>query len=42
VKKYSHIVSNNPSQPDTKAMLYGIGLSEKEINQAFIRIASTG
>jgi dihydroxy-acid dehydratase len=42
VKKYSHIVSNNPSQPAAKAMLYGIGLSEKEINQAFIRIASTG
>jgi dihydroxy-acid dehydratase len=42
VKKYSHIVSNNPSQPAAKAMLYGIGLSEKELNQSFIGIASTG
>jgi dihydroxy-acid dehydratase len=42
VKKYSHIVSNNPSQPAAKAMLYGIGLSEKELNQPFIGIASTG
>jgi dihydroxy-acid dehydratase len=42
VKKYSHFVSNNPSQPAAKAMLYGIGLSEKELNQPFIGIASTG
>ena len=42
MKKYSHIVSNNPSQPAAKAMLYGIGLSEKELNQPFIGIASTG
>ena len=42
MKKYSHIVSNNPSQPAAKAMLHGIGLSEKELNQPFIGIASTG
>jgi len=42
VKKYSHIVSNNPSQPAAKAMLYAIGLSEDELNQPFIGIGSTG
>ena len=42
MKKYSHIVSNNPSQPAAKAMLYAIGLSEDELNQPFIGIGSTG
>ena len=42
MKKYSHIVSNNPSQPAAKAMLHAIGLSEKELNQPFIGIGSTG
>lgn len=42
MKKYSHFVSNNPSQPAAKAMLHAIGLSEKELNQPFIGIGSTG
>ena len=42
MKKYSHIVSNNPSQPAAKAMLHAIGLSDKELNQPFIGIGSTG
>ena len=42
MKKYSHIVSNNPSQPAAKAMLYAIGLSDDELNQPFIGIGSTG
>ncbi|MAW82943.1 MAG: dihydroxy-acid dehydratase [Crocinitomicaceae bacterium] len=42
MKKYSHIVSNNPSQPASIAMLHAIGLSDKELNQPFIGIGSTG
>jgi len=42
MKKYSHVVSSNPSQPAAKAMLHAIGLNDKELSQPFIGIASTG
>ena len=42
MKKYSHIVSNNPTQPAAKAMLHAIGLSDKELNQPFIGIGRRG
>ena len=42
MKKYSHIVSSNPSQPAAKAMLHAIGLNDKELDQPFIGIGSTG
>ena len=42
MKNYSYKISNNPSQPAAKAMLYAIGLSDEELNQPFIGIGSTG
>ena len=42
MKKYSHIVSSNPSQPAAKAMLHAVGLNDKELDQPFIGIGSTG
>ena len=42
MKKFSHVVSSNPSQPAAKAMLHAIGLNDKELSQPFIGIASTG
>ena len=42
MKKYSHFVSSNPSQPAAKAMLHAIGLNDEELEQPFIGIGSTG
>lgn len=42
MKKYSHVVSSNPSQPAAKAMLHAIGLNDEELEQPFIGIGSTG
>ena len=42
MKKYSHWVSQDPSQPAAQAMLHAIGLSKKDLNKPFIGIGSTG
>lgn len=42
LKKYSASVTNDSSQPAAQAMLHAIGLTRKELDQAFIGIASTG
>ena len=42
LNKYSKTVTQDPTQPAAQAMLYGIGLTEKELTQPFIGIASMG
>ncbi len=40
--KHSKTLTQDPTQPAAQAMLYGIGLTEKELSQPFIGIASMG
>lgn len=42
LNKYSKTVTQEPTQPAAQAMLYGIGLTEQELNLPFIGIASMG
>jgi dihydroxy-acid dehydratase len=42
LKKYSKTISLNDTQPASQAMLYGVGLSESEMQMPFVGIASTG
>jgi len=42
LNKFSHVVTQDTSQPAAKAMLHAIGLSENDLNKPFIGIASTG
>ncbi len=42
MKKYSHWVSQDPSQPAAQAMLHSIGLSKEDMAKPFIGIGSTG
>jgi dihydroxy-acid dehydratase len=42
LNKHSKTVTQDPTQPAAQAMLYGIGLTEKELAQPFIGIASMG
>ena len=42
MKKYSHWVSQDHSQPAAQAMLHAIGLSKEDLNKPFIGIGSTG
>lgn len=42
LNKYSKTITQDPTQPAGQAMLYGIGLTEKELSQPFIGIASMG
>ena len=42
MKKYSHWVSQDPSQPAAQAMLHAIGLSKEDMAKPFIGIGSTG
>ena len=39
---YSRNVTNNPEQPAARAMLYGIGLTDADMDKAQIGIVSTG
>lgn len=41
LKHYSKTVTSDDSQPASQAMLYGIGLSEDDLNKPFVGIAST-
>jgi dihydroxy-acid dehydratase len=42
LNKHSKTITQDPTQPAAQAMLYGIGLTEKELAQPFIGIASMG
>ena len=42
LNKISRTITQDPSQPASQAMLYGIGLSDAQMNQPFIGIASMG
>ena len=42
LNRYSKTVTQDPTQPASQAMLYGIGLDEKKLAQPFVGIASMG
>lgn len=42
INKYSKTVTQDPTQPASQAMLYGVGLSEDDMNKAQVGIASMG
>lgn len=39
---YSKTITQDPTQPAAQAMLYGIGLTEEQMNQPFVGVASMG
>ncbi len=42
LKKYSHRITHDDTQPAAKSMLYAIGLTTEDLNKPFVGIASTG
>jgi len=42
LNKYSRLITQDPSLPASQAMLYGIGLSEADMQKAQVGIVSTG
>lgn len=42
LKKYSWEISQNEEHPAGKAMLYATGMTDKQMNQAFVGVASCG
>lgn len=42
LNKYSSIITQDPTQPGSQAMLYGIGLTEDDMEKAQVGIVSTG
>ena len=42
LNKYSKTITQDPTQPAAQAMLYGIGLSDLQLKQPFVGIASMG
>ena len=42
LNKYSKVITQDPSQPASQAMLYAVGLSEQDLNKAQVGIVSTG
>jgi dihydroxy-acid dehydratase len=42
LNKYSKTITQDPTQPAAQAMLYGIGLNDKQLAQPFVGIASMG
>jgi dihydroxy-acid dehydratase len=42
LNKYSRILTQDPTLPAAQAMLYGIGLTEEDLNKAQVGIVSTG
>ena len=42
LNQYSRNVTNNPEQPAARAMLYGIGLTDADMDKAQVGIVSTG
>lgn len=39
---YSKTITQDPTQPAVQAMLFGIGLTEEQLNQPFVGVASMG
>lgn len=42
LNRYSKVLTQDPTLPASQAMLYGIGLTEKDMNKAQVGIVSTG
>ena len=42
LNKYSRVVTQDPTQPAAKAMLYAIGLNSNDLSKPFVGVASTG
>src|SRR5579875_3852356 len=42
LNKYSRTLTQDPTQPAAQAMLYGIGLTEKDLEKPQVGIASMG
>jgi len=42
LNKYSQVLTEDPTQPASQAMLYGIGLQEEDMKKAQVGIVSTG
>lgn len=42
LNKYSQRLTQDPTQPASQAMLYGVGLTEEDMNKAQIGVVSTG
>lgn len=42
LNKYSKVITQDPSQPASQAMLYAVGLSESDMDKAQVGIVSTG
>ena len=42
LNKYSKVITQDPSQPASQAMLYAVGLSEDDMSKAQVGIVSTG
>ena len=42
LNKYSKRITQDSTQPGSQAMLYGIGMTEEDMNKAQVGIASTG
>lgn len=42
LNRYSQVLTEDPTQPASQAMLYGIGLQEEDMKKAQVGIVSTG
>ena len=42
LNKYSKVITQDPSQPASQAMLYAVGLSSEDMSKAQVGIVSTG
>jgi dihydroxy-acid dehydratase len=42
INKFSKVITQDPSQPASQAMLYAVGLTEEDLNKAQVGIVSTG
>ena len=42
LNKYSKVITQDPSQPASQAMLYAVGLSTEDMSKAQVGIVSTG
>ncbi len=42
LNKYSKTITQDPTQPAAQAMLYGVGLTESDLNKAQVGIVASG
>jgi dihydroxy-acid dehydratase len=42
INKFSKVITQDPTQPASQAMLYGVGLTDEDMNRAQVGIVSTG